>query len=92
MICDDAMLTNPSGPSEPARANTLVSVEPSLDTEWQATHRLPAPLSSQGGLAGLVESIGVGVPSDALGPESKTGLRVPVGRSILQIWPWLIAQ
>lgn len=83
-MLDDARLTKPSGPVDAGcpREKTLASVEPSLETEWHATQRLPAPLSCHGGLVGLPALSGVGVPSALLGPESNTGFRVPLDRSI----------
>ncbi len=76
----------------------LASVNPSLETEWQATQRNPVPLFSQGlppasaGGKGATKSSGGGLPSTLFGPELKTGLRVPVLRLIFWICPSPIAQ
>ena len=60
-----------------------MSVEPSFETEWHATHRLPEPLSSQGGLdrRGVVErrrgpdgGAGAGVEDRAPGAGGEVNL------------------
>src|ERR1019366_7630558 len=97
-----ARLMEPNGPDEPPVANVAASVDPSLETEWQATQRLPRPLSSHGGVGGTPPSgkRGRGLPdwhavlpqSSWLEPGLNTGDTCPMVRSALSSCPWLMFQ
>lgn len=102
-----ARLTEPNAPADPPVANTAARVDPSLETEWQAMHRLPEPLSSHGGVCcrppsgksglGLPDSHG-SVPQSCWSvpgcpePGLKTVETCPTVRSALSSCPWLMFQ